>query len=180
MSSSWFDLLSSVDTMVVGSIVGSVILAFVLVVAVFSLKIKALQDHLEEMKETIAERDHRIQSDQEKLTIAHREASDSQTIMEHFQRQEKLLIKETMVLRKELKEAQEEAKRLRLETTRLSEEKHALEKTIETFRDDLNQADSEVEAARKRNEFWIAQIAELRTKHEALKHKLTMQEERTK
>lgn len=179
MSPSWLELLSNVDTMVLGGIVSSVVLAFVLVVVIFSIKIKMQHDHIEHLQVEVAKRDRQIQTEQELQKKAHRDVSDAQTVMEHYQQQEETLLKELIGIRQQLETAQMRRNKLRLEAGRLSEEKQVLVKTIETLRTDMEHAQTEVDAARKRNEFWIAQIAELRTKHEALKLKLTFQQGRT-
>ena len=179
MSPLWLESFSNVNTMVLVGIVGSVVLAFVLVVVIFSIKIKTLQDHIVHLQVEVAERDRRVKMEQERQKKARRDVSDAQTVMEHYQQQEEAFLKELIGIRQELEAAQMLGDKLRLEVKQASEEKEVLVKTIETLRTDKEHAQIEAEAAHKRNEFWIAQMSELRTKHEALKHKFMIQPGRT-
>ena len=179
MNASWLESLSTIDTWVLGGIVGSVMLAFVLVVVIFSIRIKIEHDHLRHLQEEIAERDRRIRTEQARHKKAYRDAADAQTVIAHYQQQEKELVNELTGIRRELEAAKRREEKLQRDVRNLSGEKQKLVTAVATLRADLEQARAEVDAARKRNEFWIAQMAELRTKHEALKHKITFQKGRT-
>lgn len=179
MNVSWLETLGHVDTMVLGGIVGSVILTFVLVVVIFSIQIKMQHDRIGHLQAEIAGRDRLIEAEQKLQRQMRRDASDAQRITEHYQQQEETLMKELIGSRKKLEAERKKNDELRLEVKHASEARQELLQTIETLKREKEEAEAEVHAARKRNEFWIAQISELRTKYEALKYKLTFQQGRT-
>jgi len=178
MDTSWLNVLSGLDKMVLGSIVGSVILAFLLLIVVFSVKIKSQQDRIAALREALETCTQEIQEQKDALAEHTRKAADTQTVMEHYQQQDEQHQKTEASLRKELEKAHQVAKELRQTLTHAQEEKHTLAQATEKAQHELIASREEVEAVLKRNEFWVEQLSELRTKHEALKLKLRKLERR--
>ena len=179
MDTSWLNVLSGLDKMVLGSIVGSVILAFLLLIVVFSVKIKSQQDRIATLREVLENCTQETRNQKDELADQIRKAADAQTVMEHYQQQDEQHQKTEASLRKELEKALHTAKELRQTLTELGEEKRALAQSTEKARQELSASQEEIQAVLKRNEFWVEQLSELRTKHEALKLKLRKME-RTK
>jgi chromosome segregation ATPase len=174
MNTPWLEMLSNVDKMVLGSIVGSVLLAFILLVVIFSLEIKSQHDRIRALHEMLDARSQEVNDHQERLSEFERHASDAQTIMEHYQGTEKRLTKATEAIRTELEKAVTTAREYREEIEQLQGDKEAIAQKLETTQEELVVARKEIETVLKRNEFWVEQLSEVRTKHDALKQKLSM------
>jgi len=172
MDTSWLDVLSGLDKMVLGSIVGSVILAFLLLIVVFSVKIKSQQDRIALLRSGLAERSEELQTFEAMLSTTQRKESDAQTLLEHYQEVEEAQEKREQALREKLKKAHDSAQELQRAITKLQEEKEALAQAFAKLEHEHRASREEVAAVLKRNEFWVEQLSELRTKHEALKLKL--------
>jgi chromosome segregation ATPase len=172
MNASWLDLLSNIDKMVLGSIVGSIVLAFLLVVMIFSLKIKWQHDRIVALNEALDDRRREVADQKESIAELELQASDAQTIMAHYQESEKRLEDATTAIRDKLEYSRTTIHDLRSEVERLKQEKLEWNTAAEEARADLLKAREEIETVLKRNEFWVEQLSELRTQHEALKRKL--------
>jgi chromosome segregation ATPase len=171
MNTQWLDALGGLDKMVVGSIVGSIVLAFLLLVAVFSLKIRAEQNRIARLREAFEERVRRVQDleaeavrIQEALAHAEAEAAEAE-------RKRAATLEELATLEHKLATSGETIEALRKVATRHQNEKGELIEALRAAEEAIAQARSENEALLKRNEFWVEQLSELRTKYEALKRK---------
>ncbi len=178
MDAAWLDVLSGLDKMVLGSIVGSVILAFFLLIAVFSVKIKSQQDRIGALRKAFENCTQETQKYKETIADHLRRDTDTQRVMEQY-RQEADQHRETEAsLRRELKKVHHTVKELRQAAALFEEVKQKLVRETEKTRQELLASREEVQAVLRRNEFWVEQLSELRTKHEALKLKLKKQERR--
>jgi chromosome segregation ATPase len=99
------------------------------------------------------------------LSNVERHVFDAQTIMVHYQESKKRLDKATTAMRTKLEQTENDTQKLHDDKVKFAQELHQKE-------DALRAAREETDAVLKRNEFWVDQLAQLRTKHEALKFKL--------
>jgi chromosome segregation ATPase len=176
MNTSWLDLLSNVDKMVMGSIVGSIVLAFVLLVVIFSVKIRAQQETIVQLREALREKILHIRT-------LEKEASEQVKTVTEAQQQKAAVEEEQAALTKRLEEArqhiledEETIASLKRQLKEHEEQVQAEQKARRELEARLEKADEEKEAILRRNEFWVEQLSELRTKYEALRHKLKQQE----
>ncbi len=172
MDTSWLELLSNIDKMVLGSIVGSIVLAFVLVVAIFSYKIKGQQDLLALLRQELSEAERTIGDLRAQRDDLERKVADGVTIVEHYQAQETDCQKASAALENERDEARAQIETLREKVALLEKERSSAQHQEKQTHAELLAAREEIEAVLKRNEFWVEQLSELRTKHDALKLKL--------
>ncbi|WP_292655725.1 hypothetical protein [Nitratifractor sp.] len=162
----------NIDAMVFGAIVASVFLAFVLVVVIFSVRYKGQYEKIEDLRDRLKEREEKITMLEESLReVQILNASQRQEIqqfqdLEERYKAEKNKVEEQLALAKERIEAQRE------KIADLEGKRKELEVTLENTRENLAKANEEIENVRKRNEFWVEQLSELRTKHEAIKSRL--------
>ncbi len=162
----------NIDAMVFGAIVASVILAFVLVVVIFSVRYKGQYEKIADLGERLKEREEKILLLEESLReVQILNATQLQEIgqyqdLEARYKAEKAKVEEQLALAKERIDTQRE-KIADLEAKRAELEAH-----LHNTRDNLAKANEEIENVRKRNEFWVEQLSELRTKYEAIKSKL--------
>jgi len=176
MNTSWLELLSNVDKMVMGSIVGSIVLAFVLLVVIFSVKIRAQQETIVQLREALREKILHIrtlETDAAEQLSAVTEAQKQQEAAEAEQAAVAERLEET---RRHHQAAEETIAALREKLKEHETRQAELKKTLRTMEARLAEADEEKEAVVRRNEFWVEQLSELRTKYEALRHKLKQQE----
>ena len=172
MDTTWLELLSNIDKMVLGSIVGSVVLAFVLVVIIFSVKIKSQHDRITLLQKELDEAHGAIDEQAIHLRELERRVSDGTTIVEHYQGIEAHLTEEMLAIQDERDQALKRIESLHDKAAHLQQEKTTSRTQQADAQAKLLKAQEEVEAVLKRNEFWVEQLSELRTKHDALKHKL--------
>ncbi len=172
MDTSWLELLNNIDKMVLGSIVGSIVLAFVLLVAIFSYKIKGQQDGLTLLSQELSAVERTIGDLTAQRDDLERKVADGVTIVEHYQALETDRQKAFAALQKERDEAQAQIETLREKVVLLEKEKASARHQEKQTHAELLAAREEIEAVLKRNEFWVEQLSELRTKHDALKLKL--------
>jgi len=174
MRTSLVDLLSNVDTMILGGIVGSAVLAFVLVVIIFSLRIKVLHDQNRHVHQLLEEQQRDAQRLQEALDAKVEHITETEAAMEGFQRRQEALEKAITALRDQNKAVRASVEASQEQMHALTAEKKRLEDLLEAVEGERDEAREEKEAILKRNEFWVTQLSELRTKHDALKLKLRM------
>jgi chromosome segregation ATPase len=172
MNTQWLEVLSGIDKMVLGSIVGSVVLAFILLVVIFSVKIKYQQDKIVLLKDELGNKINKVK-DQAKVISKHElNESDAKKALENYKDLEKKLKKEIEALKKEKDKFLDSIKELESTVKKLNKEKQTIMAGAKKAQNELDSIQNEIDDSRKRNEFWIDQLSELRTKHEALKHKL--------
>jgi len=176
MDTSWLELLSNLDKMVLGSIVGSVVLAFLLLIVVFSVKIKSQQDRIRLMDQERDRAEQSIRDLETKLEESRRKETDGQRVMEHYEQHQDEQQKQIEKLHSSLEIRREALSKLEKKVSELEREKQEARDAQAKAEADLRAARDEIEAVLKRNEFWVEQLSELRTKHEALKLKLRKQE----
>jgi len=162
----------NIDAMVFGAIVASAILAFILVVVIFSVRYKSLYEKIADLQERLKEREEKIALLEESMREVQilnatqlQEIQQYQTLEERY-KAEQSKIEEQLALAKERIDAQRE------KIADLEAKKAELEANLHNARENLAKANEEIENVRKRNEFWVEHLSELRTKHEAVKSKL--------
>ncbi len=162
----------NIDAMVFGAIVASAILAFILVVVIFSVRYKSLYEKIADLRERLKDREEKIALLEESMREVQilnatqlQEIQQYQNLEERY-KAEQSKIEEQLALAKERIEAQRE------KIADLEAKKAELEANLHNARENLAKANEEIENVRKRNEFWVEQLSELRTKHEAVKSKL--------
>ncbi|WP_457606542.1 hypothetical protein [Nitratifractor sp.] len=161
-----------IDEMVFGAIVASVILAFILVVVIFSVRYKSQQEKILELRERLGEKKEKIDLLEESLReVQILNASQLQEIQQ-YQDLEERYRKEQEKIEEQLKAARERIEEQQERISTLHGEKKELEAKLGNALENLAKVEEEMEKVLKRNEFWVEQLSELRTKHEALKLRL--------
>lgn len=162
----------NVDAMVFGAIVASVILAFILVVVIFSVRYKSQQEKIDDLKYRLAEKKEKIGLLEESLReVQILNASQLQEIQQ-YQNLEERFKKEQEKIEEQLKAAKERIEAQMEKISALEGSRRELEAKLGNALENLAKAEEEVEKAVQRNEFWVQQLSELRTKHEAVKMRL--------
>ena len=176
MQTSLVDLLSGADTMILGGIVASAVLAFALVVIIFALRIKALHDDNHQVQHLLEAEQRTTRQLQATLEAKAQHVADTERIAaEAVQRQESLE-KSVSTLQNQKKEIQASIDAMKEKIHQSGIDKKHLQALLEAVKGERDVAREEQEATLKRNEFWVAQLSELRTKHEALRLKLRVVE----
>lgn len=166
-----FNFTDHINLLVVTSIFISVALTSVLTVIIYAIKFRKYQKHrvaleieLEKNKKGLeltrsslsalevlnSTRLHEIENQKKEITKIQYKAKNQKNQIES--------------LSKDLKLAKERA-------TNIEQEKLKLLSDVKSLNERLLQADEDIDAVRKRNEFWVAQVSELRVKYDALKLK---------
>jgi chromosome segregation ATPase len=166
----------NIDAMVFGAIAASIILAFILVVVIFSVRYKSQYEKIADLRERLKEKEEKIALLEESMKEVQilnatqlQEIQQYQDLEERY-KAEKAKVEEQLALAKERIEAQRE------KIADLEAKRAELEANLNNTRENLAKANEEIENVRKRNEFWVEQLSELRTKHEAVKSKLRRHE----
>jgi len=162
----------NINMLVLASIVAAVLLAFVLVVMVFSVRLRSWQERNRELKETIETQAEKIALLDESLNeVRVLNASQLQELGQQEEIKEKLK-EEISKLESQLKEAQERIEKSLKEIMALEKNKSELGANFANARETIEKLEEALTHATKRNEFWVEQMAEVRTKYEALKLKV--------
>jgi len=162
----------NVDAMVFGAIVASIILAFILVVVIFSVRYKGQQERIDELRSRLAEKKEKISLLEESLReVQILNAAQLQEIQQ-YQDLEERFRKEQEKIEEQLKSAKERIEAQVEKISSLEGNRRELEAKLGNALENLGKAEEEIEKVRKRNEFWVEQLSELRTKHEAIKLRL--------
>ena len=172
MNASWLEVLSNIDKMVLGSIVGSVVLAFFLLVVIFSLKIKWQHDQMVALNEALDVHKQEVVDQKETIAELKDKISEAQAVMSRHQDDEKRLESATTAIREKLEHSQVAIRTLSGEVERLNQEKLEWIATEKKAKADLLAAHKEIETVIKRNEYWVEKLSELRSRHDTLKRKL--------
>ena len=173
INSNWLEQLYNVDAIVLGSIVGSVVLAFILVVLISSLKIKSQHDHLKSLRQELSDAKKQIEAEQKTHAQMQQIIQDIDRALEHYQQVEDEQGKIIVNLRAKLNKSSQTVKQLTEQIDKNKREKTIIIEGAEKIHQKLLVAQDEIDEVRKRNEFWIDQISELRIKHDALRNKLS-------
>ena len=162
----------NIDAMVFGAIVASIVLAFILVVVIFSVRYKSLLEKIDDLKLRLGEKKEKIGLLEESLReVQILNASQLQEIQQ-YQDLEERFKKEQEKIEEELHQAKERIEAQMAKISSLEGNRRELAAKLENALENLGKAEEEIENVRKRNEFWVEQLSELRTKHEALKLRL--------
>ena len=162
----------NINMLVLASIVAAVLLAFILVVMVFSVRLRSWQERNRELKAIIEEQTEKIALLDESLSdVRVLNASQLQELGQQEEIKEKLK-EEISKLEAQLKEAQEKIEKSHNEIMALEKNKSELGANFANAKETTEKLEEALAHATKRNEFWVEQMAEVRTKYEALKLKV--------
>ena len=162
----------NLNDVVVITIISSVVLAFILVVIIFSIRYKIQSDRIIDLKRVIKAKDEKISSLENSLSEIKKINSTQKEYISNFKNIENGYIKECNRLESELKVARSEILSLNKTIDDLRDIKKSLENILFQTENDLNKTREEVEKAEKRKDFWVEQCSELGKKCDALKLQL--------
>jgi len=154
--------LENIDMMVLSSIIAVVILAFMLVVIIFAVKFKTQHEQNRQLKEHIEEKTERIALLEESLNEVR---ILNASLQQELGQQEALRAKlqeEIDALTAKLQSADDKTEK----------DKSELGATLVHTKENLLKLEEALAQATKRNEFWVEQMTEVRTKYDALKLKI--------
>ena len=164
--------LENIDMLVLAGIVSAVALAFVLVVIIFTVKFRAQQEHIANLSEALGEKEERACLMEESLNEVRilnstqlkelgKDAQKRETLNEEIQRL-------TMAAEK----SQNRIEILQKEIAKLKKSNSVQQVQIEEKEKEIFTLEEEVRNTTRRNEFWVEQMTEVRTKYDALKLKV--------
>jgi chromosome segregation ATPase len=164
--------LENIDMMVLSSIIAVVILAFMLVVIIFAVKFKTQHEQNRQLKEHIEEKTERIALLEESLNkVRILNASLQQELGQQEELRAKLQ-EEIDALTMKLQSADDKTEELAKQILSLEKDKSELGATLTHTKESLLKLEEALAQATKRNEFWVEQMTEVRTKYDALKLKM--------
>ena len=164
--------LENIDMMVLSSIIAVVILAFMLVVIIFAVKFKTQHEQNRQLKEHIEEKTERIALLEESLNEVR---ILNASLQQELGQQEALRAKlqeEIDALTAKLQSADDKTEGLAKQILSLEKDKSELGATLTHTKENLLKLEEALAQATKRNEFWVEQMTEVRTKYDALKLKM--------
>ena len=164
--------LDNINMMAFASIVAVVVLAFILVVIISSVKLRGSHERNSELKAIIETQAEEIKLLEESLNDV-RVVNASQ-LQELGQQEEikRTLKEEISRLEEVLGKAKEKIEALQAEIMALEKNKSELGANFANAKETAEKLEEALAHATKRNEFWVEQMAEVRTKYEALKLKV--------
>jgi chromosome segregation ATPase len=157
------------DAIVLGAIVSSIILSFILLVIVFAMRYKAQNERVLDLEKLLKEKEKRNQLLSENMEKLKERDLSMRKRLEECAGVEKRFAREKEEIERRLTEAHTTIDTLNEKIKELERLKSELEFAYASAKDDLQMAIEEVEKAQKRNEFWVEQLSELRTKYDALR-----------
>ena len=165
-------MFDNINMLVLAGIIAAVLLAFVLVVMIFAIRLRSWQEKNKELKST-------IETQSEKITLLDESLGEVRILntsqLQELGQQEEIkdaLKEEILKLENQLKEAQEEIETSRKKAMLLEKSNSELSANFTNAKEAVEKLEEKLEQANKRNEFWVEQMAEVRTKYEALKLKV--------
>ncbi len=166
-----FELLNSVDALVLGVIVSSIILAFVLVVIVYALRSKSHLEKIEKSKKVIEAKDDKISKLEYSLHQLQVEDAALQQKLKQFEDIDRRYEIERAKLESRMLEAQKEADALKREVAEQAALIRELRANLKNALANLDMSRDEIDNLRQRNEYWVEQLSDLRAKYDELKLK---------
>lgn len=166
------DFLENINMMVLASIIAAVILSFILVVIIFSVLLRSQQEKNREAKALTMEQAEKISLLEESLNEV-RVLNASQ--LQELGQQDAIksaLRDELAILEGKLKRAHEKIERGSAEIMLLEKTKSEQGANLRNAKESIVKLEESLANATKRNEFWVEQMAEVRTKYEALRLKV--------
>ena len=160
-----------IDAIVVGAISTSVILSFILLVIIFSMRYKAQNERVTDLKRILREKDANTQLLMENIKRLQNIDSEREYKLIRCAKLEENYKIEKQELMDRLTLSQAKIAELEDRVSQLTLINQRLEKNFLKAKESMDKAMQEVEKAQQRNEFWVEQLSELRAKYEALKAK---------
>jgi len=159
----------NIDAMVLGAVSAAIVLAFILLVIIFSLRCRILEKKMAKLKEEAEKRTVRVKFLEKSLDEMQILNSERQQKFAEYVNLRKRCKSSEEKMKKELEAAREKIVQLQDETAAALEAKRESEKKMQEFSGKLDKAIEEIGALQKRNEFWVDEISQLRIKYDALK-----------
>lgn len=163
------DAWGDIDALVVGAISTSVILSFILLVIIFAMRYKAQNERVVDLKRLIREKDENTNLLMENIRRLQAVDSEREAKLIRCAKLEEHCNAEKRELMDRLALANKKIASLESRVSELTIINERLEKNYHKAKENMEKALEEVEKSQKRNEFWVEQLSELRTKYEALK-----------
>ena len=161
----------NIDAVVIGAISTSVILSFILLVIIFSMRYKSQNERVMDLKRILREKDANTQLLMENIKRLQNIDSEREyklircaKLEETYTREKQELLDKLTVAKSKIAELEDRVSQITLINERL-------EKNFIKAKENMDRAMQEVEKAQQRNEFWVEQLSELRAKYEAVKAK---------
>ena len=165
-------MFDNINMLVLAGIIAVVLLAFVLVVTVFAVRLRSWQEKNKELQSTIEVQSEKIALLDESLgEVRILNASQLQELGQQEEIRDAFK-EEISKLENQLKEAQEEIEASRKEAMSLEKSNSELSANFANAKEAVEKLEEKLAQATKRNEFWVEQMTEIRTKYEALKLKV--------
>ncbi|NKQ40403.1 MAG: hypothetical protein HF962_02405 [Sulfurovum sp.] len=162
----------NINMMVLSGIVVVVLLAFLLVVVVFTVKFRSQHEKIVQLKEMLEDKIGKTILVEESLSEV-RILNASQ--LQELSQQDDIkcrLQKEIDTLTEQLQKANDKIEKSSSTIISLEKDKSELGANVQNTKEILLKAEEALEHTTKRNEFWVEQMTEVRTKYEALKLKV--------
>ncbi len=160
------------DLMVLGSIIAVVALGVVLVIIIFTVKFKSQHEVIDQLKHTLEDKIEKANLLDESLSeVRILNASQLQELSQQEEKRAKLH-EEIDTLTAELKKANDKIEELNSKIVSLEIDKSELGANVKNAKERVVELEEALAHATKRNEFWVEQMTEVRTKYEALKLKM--------
>lgn len=163
------DAWGNIDALVVGAISTSVILSFILLVIIFAMRYKSQNERVADLKRLIREKDENTNLLMENIKRLQTVDSEREAKLIRCAKLEEHCSAEKRALMDKLAQSDNKISVLEKKISELTIINERLEKNFHKAKENMEKALEEVEKSQKRNEFWVEQLSELRTKYEALK-----------
>jgi septal ring factor EnvC (AmiA/AmiB activator) len=160
---------SGPEAMVAGAVVAAVVLSFMLVIIIYAVRSKAQQEKLSAMSDLLVAKEEKIdflEREIEDLKVVEKARSEEAARFEEIKKRYR---NEKRKLEGIIEEAKDFVEKQQCKIAELSTRNRELTAENEALRESLDRIEEEMDSVLKRNEFWVEQIAELRTKYDALK-----------
>jgi len=163
-----FDLSNHESLLVASAIIASVALISILIVVVYAVKFRKYHKRRAQLEMELAKNNKGIEMIRSSLGTMEQLNSTQLQEIERYKKdttksQRDINIQQNQInyLGKELESSQQKVASLQKDNTKLQSE-------LSKSKENLFKANEKVESAIKRNEFWVAQVSELRIKYNAL------------
>ncbi len=164
--------LDNINMMALASIIAAVLLAFILVVIIFSVRLRGSHERNSELKAIIEKQAEEIKLLEEGLNDVRVVNASQQQELGQQEEIKRTLKEEISRLEEACGKAKEKIEALQAEIMALEKNKSELGANFSNAKEMVEKLEEALAHATKRNEFWVEQMAEVRTKYEALKLKV--------
>jgi len=166
------DIFNDANYLVLVSIAAVVLLLFVLLIIVYTIKIRSINQKSIDMQNRLDQSIERADLMEESLNEVRRLNSIQLDEINGNDKSKEKLNREIKKLKHEVQVKTDEAVISQNMLDGLIRDKNEFDKNIKEMQEVLDKHEKSLDVANKRNEFWVEQMTELRTKYEALRLKL--------